>query len=128
MVAGSKQQLADRQERLTNLSFVRKRSVSRCTYVSLPVITNTKKSLKLESNYGYMKQMPSIKQHSLFDNVLYLADMFELVIEQIRQWGGPLCLIKRPGVLQAPNCKRLLKPFLAKTKRNASKGKAGGMI
>ena len=43
--------------------------------------------------------------------------------------GGPLCLIKRPGVLQSPNCKRLLKPFLVQTKGNDDgKGKYGGWI
>jgi hypothetical protein len=35
----------------------------------------------------------------------------KIVIKKFGPWGGPLCLIKRPGVLQSPNIKRLLKPF-----------------
>ena len=51
-----------------------------------------------------------------------------MVIEKLGLWGGPLCLIKRPGVSQSPNCKRLLKPYLVQTKGNDGKGKSGGQI
>jgi hypothetical protein len=52
----------------------------------------------------------------------------KLVIEKFGLWGGPLCLIKRPGVLQSPNCKRLLKPYLVQTKGNDGKEKCSGQI
>jgi hypothetical protein len=48
-----------------------------------------------------------------------------LVMKYFGLRGGPLCLIKRPGVSQSPNCERLLKPYLVQTKM-AKKNAVGG--